>query len=206
MCNKSRDVIWMSYSTHCCQENTFEIVLDHKLLWLSISIYQHTMILTMTMIMTVTMAMHRISCTSRVLFDIWKVDRHWRISSCQFSEMVKSCGCVGIDQVHELSPDNPEECIFMLVRGFLMYHHFLRLKGFRKFADWFYGLKREAIGRMYELHERQLQLLGYEGRIAHDDVTFCITGPLCGNPPVTGGFPSKVPVMQSFGVFFLWLA
>ena len=34
----------------------------------------------------------------------------------------------------------------------------------------------------------------------------CITGPLCGEPPVTGGFPHKGPVMLvflhgSFGVF-----
>ena len=31
---------------------------------------------------------------------------------------------------------------------------------------------------------------------------FRITGPLCWNPPVTGGFPSQRPVMRSFDVFF----
>ena len=31
---------------------------------------------------------------------------------------------------------------------------------------------------------------------------FHITGPLWGNPPVTGGFPSQRPVTQSFDVFF----
>ena len=31
---------------------------------------------------------------------------------------------------------------------------------------------------------------------------FHITGPLCGNSPVTGEFPAQRPVMQSFDVFF----
>ena len=31
---------------------------------------------------------------------------------------------------------------------------------------------------------------------------FCVTGPLWGNPPVTGGFPSQRPVTRSFDVFF----
>ena len=31
---------------------------------------------------------------------------------------------------------------------------------------------------------------------------FCITGPLWGEPPVTGGFPSQMPVTLSFDVFF----
>ena len=32
--------------------------------------------------------------------------------------------------------------------------------------------------------------------------TFRFTGPLWGNPPVTGGFPSQRPVTRSFDVFF----
>ena len=31
---------------------------------------------------------------------------------------------------------------------------------------------------------------------------FRVTGPSCGNPPVTGGFPSRRPVTWSFAVFF----
>ena len=31
---------------------------------------------------------------------------------------------------------------------------------------------------------------------------FRVTGPLWGNPPVTGGFPSQRPVTRSFDVFF----
>ena len=31
---------------------------------------------------------------------------------------------------------------------------------------------------------------------------FRVTGPLWGNPPVIGGFPSRRPVTRSFGVFF----
>ena len=31
---------------------------------------------------------------------------------------------------------------------------------------------------------------------------FRVTGPLCGNSPVTGEFPSQRPVMRSFDVFF----
>ena len=31
---------------------------------------------------------------------------------------------------------------------------------------------------------------------------FRVTGPLWGEPPVTGGFPSQRPVTQSFGIFF----
>ena len=31
---------------------------------------------------------------------------------------------------------------------------------------------------------------------------FRVTGPLCGNSPVTGEFPSQRPVTQSFAVFF----
>ena len=31
---------------------------------------------------------------------------------------------------------------------------------------------------------------------------FRVTGPLCGNPPVTGGFPSQRPVTRRFEVFF----
>ena len=40
----------------------------------------------------------------------------------------------------------------------------------------------------------------------HDDVIewkhFSVTGPLWGNPPVSGGFPSQRPVTRSFDVFF----
>ena len=40
----------------------------------------------------------------------------------------------------------------------------------------------------------------------HDDVIneniFRVTGPLWGNPPVTGGFPSQRPVTRSFDVYF----
>ena len=36
--------------------------------------------------------------------------------------------------------------------------------------------------------------------------TFCVTGPLWGNPPAIGGFPSQRPVTQNFDIFFdLWL-
>ena len=31
---------------------------------------------------------------------------------------------------------------------------------------------------------------------------FRVTGPLCGNSPVTGEFPSQRPVTRSFDVFF----
>ena len=31
---------------------------------------------------------------------------------------------------------------------------------------------------------------------------FCVTGPLCGNSPVTGEFPSQRPVMRNFDAFF----
>ena len=32
--------------------------------------------------------------------------------------------------------------------------------------------------------------------------TFCVTGPLCGEFPITGEFPSQRPVTRSFDVFF----
>ena len=31
---------------------------------------------------------------------------------------------------------------------------------------------------------------------------FCVTGPLCGEFPVTGEFPAQRPVTQSFDIFF----
>ena len=45
-----------------------------------------------------------------------------------------------------------------------------------------------------------------EAAASHDDVIkwkhFRVTGPLCGNSPVTGEFPSQRPVTRSFDVFF----
>ena len=76
------------------------------------------------------------------------------------TELHKASGLADFDEAHEFRADKPEECLFILGRGFLNYGLLTRLKSFAGLRDWYFNLQRPEIARAYEFYKQELQLIG----------------------------------------------
>ncbi len=66
-----------------------------------------------------------------------------------------------MDVAHTFRADEPEECVILLLKSFIITYPFLTLTSMEKYKNWFYNLEHEDLMTVYKFYKAQLQLIAY---------------------------------------------
>ena len=67
------------------------------------------------------------------------------------------------DNIHELRPELPEECHFILDKNFFGIQNMLRFENQKALTNWFLNLSHEEVVAIYQRYKLQLQMINYGG-------------------------------------------